>query len=299
MVISRKTGDFLAPGVVPRRRERTNRVDLYIVGLGIRGASQVTKETEGVLRRCRRVFSAAVFPQMNRYLRTICPDVIDLNFLRRQGEIRLKVYERMVEMVLEGAGESPPVALATYGHPLVYMAPSRWLLHRAPQCGLTVKMLAAVSSIDCLFVDLQLDPGPGGLQMYGANALLLRKRPLQPDVPCLILQPGSVETGLDSMNVGSRPKRFRRLKEYLLGFYPPTHEVIVATAPSALKGLPVQKGVTLGKLESAHTHLYQDATLYIPPRASRPVMDRKFESLLMSKEHLQNITAPPGAGKLS
>ena len=56
-------------------------------------------------------------------------------------------------------------------------------------------MLAGVSSLDTMFIDLDLDPAYDGLQMYEATDLLVKQRPLQPDVPCLLWQVGAVRVG--------------------------------------------------------------------------------------------------------
>src|SRR3712207_7666258 len=52
----------------------------------------------------------------------------------------------------------------------------------------------------------------------------LRRRPLLPDVPCILWQIGAVETVLHS-TAPSTQARFRRLQDHLGEFYPEDHEV--------------------------------------------------------------------------
>ena len=59
--------------------------------------------------------------------------------------------------------------------------------------------------------------------------LLLRRRPLQPDVPALIWQIGNLETTLHSSRP-SAPARFERLVAHLESFYAPEHPVYVVYA---------------------------------------------------------------------
>src|SRR5882762_1393677 len=112
-----------------------------------------------------------------------------------------------------------PVTLALYGHPLVYSLPPFIVMAAAEVIGLRTKVMAGISSMDTLFVDLKFDPCTQGLQMYEATDLLLRHRPILPDVPCFIWQIGTVESRLYSETF-SKPERFRRIRGYLLRFYP-------------------------------------------------------------------------------
>ena len=86
-------------------------------------------------------------------------------------------------------------------------------------------VLPGISAFDAILADLRLDPVVHGLQMYEATDLLLRRRPLDPEVPALIWQIGPLETCLHSLAV-SRPERFSRLISHLRQYYPPRHEVV-------------------------------------------------------------------------
>src|SRR6185503_5646213 len=90
---------------------------------------------------------------------------------------------------------------------------------------LRVHVAPGISIFDTLLVDLGLDPGLTGMQMYEATGLLVENRPLQPDVPCLLLQVDAVESALFTRKPSSE-KRFLRLQKHLLKFYPPTHPLV-------------------------------------------------------------------------
>src|SRR5206468_3187411 len=83
--------------------------------------------------------------------------------------------------------------------------------------------LPGVSALDALLADLRLDPVVHGLQMYEATDVLLRRRPLQSDVPAVLWQIGPIETCLHSQAV-SLPGRFARLVAHLRHFYPARRE---------------------------------------------------------------------------
>ena len=137
----------------------------------------------------------------------------------------MSAYEHMAARVVEAALDHPPVTFAIHGHPLVAAHPPFLVLELAKALELAVEVLPGISAIDTILADLRLDPVVHGVQMYEATDLLLRRRPLQPDVPAIIWQIGPLETALHSDRV-SKPERFTRFVGHLRQFYPARHEVV-------------------------------------------------------------------------
>jgi uncharacterized protein YabN with tetrapyrrole methylase and pyrophosphatase domain len=161
------------------RQVHAQRPDIYVAGLGIRGIDQVTRETEAAFRRSNEILAVPTLPAVLEYLKDMCATVTDLHPVSyRENENRIDAYDTMSSMVLNAALDHPPVSFATYGHPLVYVYPTRQIINAAPFLGLTVRVLPAVSSLDSMFVDLDFDPAINGLQMYEATDVLIRQRPL-------------------------------------------------------------------------------------------------------------------------
>ena len=125
----------------------------------------------------------------------------------------------MAAEVVSAAIADPPVCLATYGHPWIYCYPTTLITHAAPLLGLHVEVFPGVSAFDTLLVDLGTDIASNAVQMYEATDLLLRRRPIQNDVTCIIWQP----TVFGNPTYPAQPykaEQFEPLQEYLLGFYP-------------------------------------------------------------------------------
>jgi uncharacterized protein YabN with tetrapyrrole methylase and pyrophosphatase domain len=263
--------------------------DVYVLGLGILSSLHVTRETEQTLRLCKKVFF--LHPEarwVQKYLESLCSDVVNLDGCYSEGGLRGHAYERMVETVLAAARENPPVGVAFYGHPLIFVSPSRTIIERAPEAGLSAQMLPALSTLDCMFVDLDVDPSDG-LILYEVNEMLLRRRPLLPDIHCFLWQPGTVESEVFTRRI-NRPNRFLRLKSYLLQFYPADHPATIITcAMTPLVG-PKLTEVRLDQLETKSLQLHAGATLYIPPVTTKLAQDEQFRRLLHSEEHLATIT---------
>lgn len=274
--------------------EARREADIYVAGLGIKGIEHVTRETESVARRSMEILAVPTLPAAMSFLRELCPRVTDLHPVSyREDENRIAAYDTMSAMVLAAALDHPPVMFATYGHPLVYVYPTRQIIDAAPYLGLTVKVLPAVSSLDTMIIDLDFDPAINGLQMYEATDVLARQRPLQNDVPCLLWQVGAVESVLYS-SAPNKPERFYRIKEHLLKFYPPDHEVTAVYSSHHPLFDPSTVTFPLSDMEQHHDDLHQGLTLYIPPVSKRPVADSDLVSQIQSLEHLRNITRAPG-----
>lgn len=263
--------------------------DIYICGLGIQSIWHLTRETEAAFRRSKEILYLPAGYGVDEYLTQLAPRVTNLYPIGyREGVSRLRAYDAMTAAVLAAALDHPPVSFAVYGHPLVYAYPPQQILSVAPFLGLRVKVLPAVSALDTILVDLNLDPAMQGLQMYEATELLVRRRPLQPDVPCLIWQVGAVETSLYT-EYESAPGRFTRILGYLLQYYPAEHEVVAvysSTHPlleSRLDPFP------LGEIEQHASGLHQGLTLYLPPVERRPILDEELLAQADSAEHLASI----------
>lgn len=253
--------------------------DIGIVGLGIVGAHQLTREAVEVIRHSRRTFVVADGYGVVDYLRTLCPDVVDLSELYEPGRNRLPTYHRMAAEVIDAALEGPPVCLATYGHPWVYCYPTTLVTRVAADLDLRVEVFPGISAFDTLIVDLGFDIADNGIQMYEATDLLLRRRPLQTDVNCILWQP--TVAGDPTCPVGEYDARqFLPLQTYLLGFYPPDHEVQLVTSRTFPLTRSVIERLRLDALATTLSGAPGVGTLFIPALAERPIADHALMELM-------------------
>lgn len=267
----------------------SQRVDISIVGLGIVVGLQVTKEAEFALRDAEEVLYLDSGFGATEYLTSVCKRLTDLRPLAyREGESRHAAYDQMSAAVLESALHHPPVVFAVYGHPQIYVYPTEQIVAASACLGLTVKVIPGISSLDTMIIDLGIDPGLDGLQMYEATDLLARGRPLQSDVPCLIWQVGVVGTRLYSER-RSLPERFVPLTQHLAKFYPREHSVrIVCSTDHPL----IRSDITecaLGELPSRLPEVSPVASLYIPPTHARPLSD-EMAGTIDSLQYLHSVS---------
>ncbi|MGY3677074.1 SAM-dependent methyltransferase [Streptomyces sp. TE33382] len=255
--------------------------DIGIVGTGIVGTHQLTREAEEVIRRSKHTFVVASGYGITEYIEGLCPRVTDLSYLYEPGLNRLPTYHRMAAEVVSAAVVEGPVCLATYGHPWVYCYPTTLINRVAPLLGLHVEVFAGVSAFDTLLVDLGTDIANGGIQMYEATDLLLRQRPIQSDVTCVIWQPTVV--GDPTCPTGPYASRqFEPLRDYLLRFYPHDHEVKLVTS----KNHPlIRSSVVSLKVSDLATELAGVpgvGTLYVPALTDRAIEDPALLDVMVS-----------------
>ncbi len=254
--------------------------DIGIVGTGIVGAHQLTREAEEVIRRSNHTFVIASGYGVPEYLQALCPRVTDLGYLYEPGMNRLPTYQRMAAKVVAAAMDDAPVCLATYGHPWVYCYPTTLISRAAPLLGLHVEVFAGISAFDSLLVDLGTDIANSGIQMYEATDLLLRQRPIQTDVTCVIWQP----TVVCDPTCPAGPydaNQFRPLQDYLRRFYPDHHEIRLVTSRTHPLTRSTVQPLRLAELAEALSGAPQVGTLYIPPLSERSIEDDRLLDVMV------------------
>jgi uncharacterized protein YabN with tetrapyrrole methylase and pyrophosphatase domain len=249
--------------------------DVAIAGLGIIGVHQLTREAEETIRRCRQTFVVDSGFGVVPYLQRICGTVTDLAPLYQRGKNRLDTYRQMAAQVVNAALTSSPVCFATYGHPLVCCYPAVLIQRAAKVFNLQIETFPGISALDTLMVDLGVDVATDGLQMYEATDLLVRRRPVQDDVPCIIWQADVVGEPTYKTHRASK-HGLLPLQNYLLEFYPPRHPITLVFS----RTFPLQRSIVeTYHMESLALELArgpQVGTLYIPPVRRREIADHKF-----------------------
>ncbi len=263
--------------------------DIYIVGLGIRSVRQITREAEDAIRASRTVLYVDAGFGVQEYLLTLCRNVENLLTEYHEGTLRMGTYRAMAARVVEAALDDPPVTFAVYGHPTFFVYPADLIQRSAALLGLGVEVMPGISTIDTVCVDLGLDVGTTGLQVHEATGVLLTKRRLDPEVPCLLLQVDAMETGFFTTR-RSVPERFRRLQEHLLEFYPPEH-VLTSVRSSTFPLFPPDiEPFPLSDLPERLAASGATGTLFIPPVALAPVADAELAEAVSDVAHLRQVT---------
>jgi uroporphyrin-III C-methyltransferase len=226
---------------------------LVVVGTGI-GAGQLTIEARTEIAAADRVFVAAADALTEAEVGGLNANASSLSGYFENGRSRQDAYELIVEAILAPARDGERVCAAFYGHPGMFVLPAGEAIRRAQSEGIPAKMLPGVSSLDCLFADLGVDPAAAGLQTYEATDFLRRAPGLEPRASLVLWQVGVVESRAE-------------LAGALRSWYPERHELVVYEASSYPGVPPRAEPVALERLERAE--LSPRSTLYVPPLEPR------------------------------
>jgi uncharacterized protein YabN with tetrapyrrole methylase and pyrophosphatase domain len=192
-----------------------------------------------------------------------------------EGRSRMFAYNAMIEHILACVRSGEKTVAAFYGHPGVFAYPSHESIRRARQEGFSARMLPGISSEDCLFADLGVDPAVGGCQSYEATDFLLNSLLIDPSSQLVLWQIGTLGdwTYKSRMyDIRAMPLLVRKLSRY----YPPTHVVTVYEAAMFPGNEPMIAQIPLYQL--AEFPITAAMTLYVPA-ATRRTPDPEMLSL--------------------
>jgi uncharacterized protein YabN with tetrapyrrole methylase and pyrophosphatase domain len=243
---------------------------LVVVGTGIQWGGQATIAAETAIKRADCVLFAVADPWAARWIRDLRPTAESLPY-PRDGRPRKAIYLAMVDRILAELRGGRKVCAAFYGSPSLLNAPAHAAIERARREGFSARMLPGVSSLECLFSDVGLDPGADGCQVFEASDFLVRKRVFDSYthlVLCQIAVIGTAEA-FDPANVARIRHGLALLAERLGTTYPEHHEVVIYEAASQPLSGPRADRVRLVDLPSIE--LTEISTLYVPPVGPAPI----------------------------
>jgi precorrin-6B methylase 1 len=243
---------------------------LIVVGTGIRIIGQMTIESIAWIKMAEKVFYLAHDPVAGEVITGLNPNVESLAGFYAEDKLRRKSLTEMVERVMECVRSGARICLVFYGHPGVYCWVGHEAVRRACSAGYKAWMLPGVSAEDCLFADLNLDPGTYGCQSYDATDFLTYRPRIDPASLLILWQIGATGNPRFTAKEYKNPGLPILLKR-LCRVYGPGHEVIVYVAPIHWAAEPLIERLPLGQLGKAR--LSSSSTLCIlPARSARREM---------------------------
>jgi hypothetical protein len=237
---------------------------LIVLGTGIEAIGHVTLAARRALEGADEVLHLVPDPLTRRWIESLNPVCESLQSLYQPGRDRALIYGAIAARVLVGVRAGRRVCTAIYGHPGVFVHAGHEAIRIARAEGHRARMLPAISSEDCLFADLGVDPGVAGCQSYEATNFLMRRRNIDVSVPLILWQIGVI--GVFDHRPAGGSEGLRMLAEVLSGQYGGRHEAIVYEA--SLLGIcqPRADRLALGELATAVTT--SASTLFVPPARS-------------------------------
>lgn len=237
-----------------------------MVGTGIQWAAQTTLAAERSLRSADKVLYAVSDPWAAQWIEHLNSNAVSLPY-PRDGRPRVEIYRTMVACILDALREHPRVCAAFYGSPVLLADAAHASLRAARDQGYRATLLPGVSSVDCLFSDLNIDPTRPGYQVFEADVFM--RRPMTPDptlhlVLCQVALVGLRST-LDERVNGKSLDGVAQLRAKLSFAFGEHHRVFIYESASHPAARSRVEEIALRDLCTAH--LGELSTLYVPPTA--------------------------------
>lgn len=221
----------------------------------------MTKEAEAHIKKAEVVLFLVNEPVMEEWITVHAKNSKNLATIYFSQSNRADAYRLISKEILLILECYDFVCVVFYGHPTVFARPGLDAIKKAKEIGVETKILPAVSAEDCLFADLEIDPGDCGCYSVEATDLLVFQR--CPDISShlIIWQIGMLG------NLGHEAKikleAMVLFVKYLLNFYPDNHMVVLYEA-SFYPGINCAiKKIMLKDLSGQQ--ISKISTLYVPP----------------------------------
>lgn len=235
---------------------------LACVGIGITLGSHISPLARSHIETADVVFAGVSDGIVELWLKEMHPDVRSLQPLYGPDVPRMRTYRRMVETMLTEVRQGKRVCGAFYGHPGVFAWAPHKAIAQARREGFRAHMEPGISSADCLYADLGIDPGSVGCQHYEASQFMLYRRRIDPSAWLLLWQVG-LAGDLGSRRFDTRPAYLQLLVDLLGRDYPPDHTVILYQAATLPTHAPKIERLPLAELPTVR--LGMGDTLAVPP----------------------------------
>jgi uncharacterized protein YabN with tetrapyrrole methylase and pyrophosphatase domain len=261
-----------------------------IIGAGILSPDHLTLESDRFLQQSSVIFHLLESGEaMTAYLRSLGPRLVDLSEIYTDGVLDYDIYRQIADRLIAAAFEYTTVALLVPGHPLVMVAPTALILQQAARAGVNVTVLPGISSLDTMILQLNLEIGTNGVQIFEANRFIYYDIRPDPRVPLFLFQPGSIGSGIITRNARSLSARFEPLKHALLKTYPADHECMLLASQTLSETGGSTHSLQIQNLPSAAHAIDYDTSLFVPPSKPFQIANTDFYYRLNSQQYASTL----------
>lgn len=235
---------------------------LTIVGSGIKFLSHMTAEVIAYIKAADKVLYLVNEPAMEEWIKKNNQNAESLESIYLSENLRIKAYHQIRDRILTVLRDKLHVCVVIYGHPTVLAQPAIMAVIQAREEGYDARVLPGISSVDCLFSDLLINPGSRGCHIFEASDFLIYKRNWDPSGHLILLQVGFIGA-IHHPFQHDNSSGIKLLQEYLNQNYSASHECVLYEAAQYSGFQPRIEKFPLAHL--GNMALNSISTLYIPP----------------------------------
>ena len=235
---------------------------LIVVGSGIKSVAHLTQETIKVIQNVDKVLYLVNDDILKQWITKQANLAESLEYIYFASDKRLEAYNNISQYIVEQYKQHDSVCVVFYGHPTVFAKSALDAVNQINNQGGDAIVLPAVSSMDCLFSDLKIDPGNGGCFSIDATELLIYARPLDIHSHNILWQAACL--GQQDLTITNK---IHVLVDYLKQFYSNDQKICIYEA-AVLPGQPARiEWAILGELSEVDINV--KSSLYLPAKHSK------------------------------
>jgi len=266
-------------------------MDIIIVGAGLKMPEHLTIEALEALCCSKVIFtifheaplvkSTIEWYAKSKHNSQLEIDVRSLDELYEPNRLRVHNYMLAADTIIKEVKNGRPICYLTQGNPVVFDRVTKEVIKRAEKNGYSYEILSGISSLDTVMSDLRKEIAPG-LQIYDSSGLVGQNLKPNVELPCILLQLNVFSTSFISKSKILKEGTLEGLKNYLLAFYPPNHEMQFVISESNYSSKIIYSA-KLESLDKVDPKYLSGSCLYIPS-LNEPQMDEKFVETMLSRD---------------
>lgn len=246
---------------------------IYCIGMGIKGISHLTLEALTTIQKAQLVLHIGL---TDKKLNRLNQNIKSLEHLYWSGKKDSDTYKKIVNAVITmtRSMKGTTVFLAD-GNPVFFNDITWGIYSEAKKKRIPVTILPGISCLDVLPIDILMDMGDMGTQIFEANQLVIYDLNMNAYLSTFILQAGWFGMPLLKKLADRRRNRFKPLIDHLLKYYSDTHPAIFIMSADKPTKPSVVFRTTVSQIGLYSTQIQKGMTLYLP-RLDNKVRNYKF-----------------------
>jgi tetrapyrrole methylase family protein / MazG family protein len=135
---------------------------LIVVGFGIKSIAHLTEESKRVIQNADKVLYLVNEESMKVWINREDKEAESLESIYFSSDKRVDAYQNITTYIINEYQQVKNLCVVFYGHPTVFAESALSAVKKIRAEKGNAVILPVVSSMDCLFSDLQVDPGDQG-----------------------------------------------------------------------------------------------------------------------------------------
>ncbi|RUR24234.1 SAM-dependent methyltransferase [Legionella qingyii] len=245
---------------------------LIVCGSGIKSISHITEETKHIIKHADKVLYLVNEPNLKEWIKREAKEAESLDDLYFNVQKRIDAYNQITNHIINEYNCGKVLCVVFYGHPTIFADPALKAVRKIKAANGNAVILPGISTMDCLFSDLQIDPGDRGCFTIDVTELLIYERTVDVNAHVILWQLANL-----GMHNVKQTSKLNVLSDYLRKSYKHDHSVCIYEAALMPMQKPRIEWIRLDKLSDSL--ISPLSTLYIPPMTQKKP-SKKYINLL-------------------